>query len=815
MSDEATPHYSMLIDQMTFGLKILFGECGIPKIAWQIDPFGHSTEVALQFADMGYDAVFFGRIDHEDYRQRVDTKTMEHIWRPDTSLGEVGELFTGILFNLYTAPNGFCFDTYCSDEPIMDNPKLHGYNVNERITDFMREVRFWAEAYKTNHVQITMGGDFNYIVASSWFKNMDKLIKYINSKFNDVNVLYSTPACYLKALHAENVTWPVKDNDDFFPYGSDEHTYWTGYFTSRPNLKNLVYRANNVLQAVKQLRVVLDTELEEEETLMNRAMGIAQHHDAVSGTEKQHVSDDYALYLSEGLDASEKIFSAAYKKWLGNDLPVQKFCRMANISQCEKVEGAYRFTVSVYNPLAHPVTHPVRVPVIPGSYKVIGPTGEEIPNELVPIPQEVREIPGRNTNASLELFFYAEDVPALGLMSYHVERFEGGVVPVAERQNLSLPGHNANLTAPLETSQETPEDIEVDNGVLKLIFNISTGQLQFIIRDQETWAFHQNFFHYEGSKGYNFNTYNRASGAYIFRPVKDEVDVVAPYANVSIFRGKHVIEVHQQFGPWVSQIIRLYQGKDHLEFQWLVGPIPVEKWVGKEVITRYKTQLMTGGVLYTDSNGRRLMRRVRNHRTSWNLTLTEPVASNYYPVTSAAVILGNRHQVTVLTDRPQGAASLTDGEIEIMLHRRLLYDDGKGVSEPLDEMQYNKGLVARGTHIVQLSKTYKEAKPRTRAPPANNHSQPHHHRSSPCDTTGPPPTNTARGAERHRIGAVNLVYGPLLTVSRTSLTASEWSKRYRMKYTGMLREPLPLNVHLLTLETMDQQLSAGPLGASV
>ncbi|KAG8285797.1 carbohydrate binding, partial [Homalodisca vitripennis] len=316
MSDEATPHYSMLIDQMTFGLKFLkdtFGECGIPKIAWQIDPFGHSTEVALQFADMGYDAVFFGRIDHEDYRQRVDTKTMEHIWRPDTSLGEVGELFTGILFNLYTAPNGFCFDTYCSDEPIMDNPKLHGYNVNERITDFMREVRFWAEAYKTNHVQITMGGDFNYIVASSWFKNMDKLIKYINSKFNDVNVLYSTPACYLKALHAENVTWPVKDNDDFFPYGSDEHTYWTGYFTSRPNLKNLVYRANNVLQAVKQLRVVLDTELEEEETLMNRAMGIAQHHDAVSGTEKQHVSDDYALYLSEGLDASEKIFSAAYK----------------------------------------------------------------------------------------------------------------------------------------------------------------------------------------------------------------------------------------------------------------------------------------------------------------------------------------------------------------------------------------------------------------------------------------------------------------------------------------------------------------------
>jgi lysosomal alpha-mannosidase len=32
------------------------------------------------------------------------------------------------------------------------------------------------------------------------------------------------------------------------------------------------------------------------------AMGIAQHHDAISGTEKQHVADDYAQRLSEGID---------------------------------------------------------------------------------------------------------------------------------------------------------------------------------------------------------------------------------------------------------------------------------------------------------------------------------------------------------------------------------------------------------------------------------------------------------------------------------------------------------------------------------
>jgi len=34
------------------------------------------------------------------------------------------------------------------------------------------------------------------------------------------------------------------------------------------------------------------------------AMGVAQHHDAVSGTEKQQVADDYAQRLSDGIDSA-------------------------------------------------------------------------------------------------------------------------------------------------------------------------------------------------------------------------------------------------------------------------------------------------------------------------------------------------------------------------------------------------------------------------------------------------------------------------------------------------------------------------------
>lgn len=47
--------------------------------------------------------------------------------------GEAAELFTGVLPNGYGPPPGFCFDILCSDEPIMDDPRLHDYNVDEKV----------------------------------------------------------------------------------------------------------------------------------------------------------------------------------------------------------------------------------------------------------------------------------------------------------------------------------------------------------------------------------------------------------------------------------------------------------------------------------------------------------------------------------------------------------------------------------------------------------------------------------------------------------------------------------------------------------
>ncbi|CAG2204313.1 LAMAN [Mytilus edulis] len=265
MNDEATTHYNAIIDQHALGFEFLrqnFGECGRPRVAWQIDPFGHSREQASLFAQMGFDGLFFGRADYEDIDQRKKTKTMEMMWKGSPkNLGSKADLFSG----------SYLMGTVHHQVSVListDDDRLHDYNVQQKITQFIR----YAQLQQVN-----------------------------GSK---VNVFYSTPSCYLQSLNNASKTWTTKQ-DDFFPYAHRPHSFWTGYFTSRPTLKCYVRQTNNFLQVCKQLDGLAELKDTDNSTfhlnILREALGVAQHHDAVSGTEKQAVAYDYAERLANGV----------------------------------------------------------------------------------------------------------------------------------------------------------------------------------------------------------------------------------------------------------------------------------------------------------------------------------------------------------------------------------------------------------------------------------------------------------------------------------------------------------------------------------
>ena len=129
-----------------------------------------------------------------------------------------------------------------------------------------------------------------------------------------------------------------------------------------------------------------------------------------------------------------------------------------------------------------------------------------------------------------------------------------------------------------------------------------------------------------------------------------------------------------------------------------MGPINVDDQIGKEVIFLIDTDIASKKLFYTDSNGREIMKRERNAcQNSTDFPLSEKVAGNYYPIISRIYIKDNSRQMKLLTDRSQGASSLADGSIEIMVHRRILHDDSCAVDENFNELGSDqKGLIVRG-----------------------------------------------------------------------------------------------------------------------
>ena len=451
----------------------------------------------------------------------MKTKSMEMLWFGQDD-DEDSSLLTGALFHAYSPPPGFCFDSLCKDV-IMDDPRLEDYNWDSKILEFVNYTREQAESYATTNLIMTMGEDFNYGDANMWFKNMDKLRNYFNANHekHGINILYSTPSCYLKALHdSKDQGWPVK-TDDFMPYASDPHAYWSGYFTSRPALKGMIREANSQLQACKQVHALFGGKVGDERLeTAKRAVAVNQHHDAVTGTAKQHVTDDYALRLHNGIQACDDLMMEALSQDTNGGCRLEASCHLLNISQCAFTEQFNdAMSITLYNPTATLTTSPVRLPVADCNikYMVTDHDGRELEYQLVPVPSEVLKIPGRVSKASCELVFIASNLQPLGMTTFRVTKINA-IEKKPEMKAIS-------------------SEFLLSNSHVNVTFN-DKGELHSIgTQDNNIIKLHQDFAFYKGAVGDNMRAENRASGAYIFRPLNQTPETIGQPQSTSVIRG--------------------------------------------------------------------------------------------------------------------------------------------------------------------------------------------------------------------------------------------------------------------------------------
>ena len=315
-----------------------------------------------------------------------------------------------------------------------------------------------------------------------------------------------------------------------------------------------------------------------------------------------------------------------------------------------------------------------------------------IKSEVVEILNETKLIPERSSSANYEIVFKAI-LPPMGFIDYFVNQTKRRF----SKNRLQTP--NASFT--------------IENQYLRLSFdqNGNIAKLENFESSIET-NLKNEFCYYKAKVGNNKDGENQSSGAYIFRP-EDETPTCFQVTNYTVYNGELFNEVHQVYNSWLSQTIRMYDNSTNIEFEWQVGPIFVDDG-GKEVIFKLSSDIESNGFFTTDSNGRQLLKRERDFRKDipdYYLLYGEKVSANYYPINTRIFIsdeLGEKEkrQLTLVTDRSQGASSIEDGSIEIMLHRRLLHDDSLGVDENLDEVGLdNRGLINKGKFYMIFNTT--------------------------------------------------------------------------------------------------------------
>ncbi|XVF57696.1 hypothetical protein PTKIN_Ptkin07bG0002700 [Pterospermum kingtungense] len=715
MHDEAVPHYIDMIDQTTLGHRFIKEEFGItPRIGWQIDPFGHSAVQAyLLGAEVGFDSFFFGRIDYQDRIKRKKEKSLEVIWRGSKSLGSSAQIFAGAFPENYEPPPGFYFEVNDDSPIVQDDINLFDYNVQDRVNDFVAAAIAQANITRTNHIMWTMGTDFKYQYAHTWFRQMDKLIHYVN-KDGRVNALYSTPSIYTDVKHAMRTSWPLK-TEDYFPYADRVNAYWTGYFTSRPALKRYVRLMSGFYLAARQLEFFEGRSDSGPNTdSLADALAIAQHHDGVTGTEKQHVANDYAKRLSIGYTEAEKVVSSSLacladsKSFIGCGDSTTNFqqCPLLNITYCPASEtdlsDGKKLIVVVYNSLGWKREDVIRFPVVNEDVIVHDSEGRKVESQLLPLVDAyvdirnyyVRAYLGSTPNAVPKYWLaFTVSVPPFGFSTY--------TISTSKR-----PGTGSTKSSMYKFQWGEKQAVEVGQGNLKLNFSAPQGNFINYVnsRNLVEESVEQSFSFYTGYNGTNDKKPQNA-GAYIFRP--NGTYLIKPeQTSLTVIQGLLIHEVHQQINPWIFQTSRLYKEKEHVEVEFIVGPVPIDDGFGKEIATQITTSLENSKTFYTDSNGRDFIKRIRDFRTDWDLEVNQPVAGNYYPINLGIYMQDSKKEFSVLVDRSLGGSSLVDGQIELMLHRRLLLDDSRGVAEALNEtvcvLDDCRGLAVQGKYYYRI-----------------------------------------------------------------------------------------------------------------
>ncbi|XP_022250816.1 alpha-mannosidase 2-like [Limulus polyphemus] len=590
-------------------------------------------------------------------------------------------------------------------------------NIQEKAELLIGQYGRLGSLFPHNVALVLLGDDFRFNHEVEWdqqYKNYKNLFDFINAnKDYNVDIKFGTLGEYFQEVHRRMRT---VNNDktpsllgDFFPYGdvySDGRpSYWTGYFTTRPFWKKFCRELESWLRSAEILyslarAVVMQKgnnqflELLDQSykhlSIARQALGLFQHHDAITGTAKHRVMNDYGQKLFKGFRGTKDVISTSAKILLFQNLtssqdPSAQFMsktpnlipddkRLSYDSLPEKVvlpiSGPEGRKVVIFNSLPVYKQEVVRILIKTPHVRVVNHSNIEVPSQVNPIWNSSAEI----TDKVFQLIFLADLFP-LSLSTFIIFPQEKTKNKYTE-PSVSVfinDAFGSSLQNSLFKFQPTQKDnITLKSPYLAATFSKYTGLLKSLYLSS------QDIVRSVKLKFLYYNSEEFRSGAYLFQPspINPILNMSDRFPVIRLVQGHLVSELTTTYPNTVAITFRIYHVKGPLgagleiETNFDLSKL---KLYNLELFMRLESDLASGNIFYTDSNGFQMTKRIRRDHI--------PLEANFYPISTATYIEDSRVRLSLLTSSAHGCTSSQNGWLEIVLDRRLGYDDNRGLGE--------------------------------------------------------------------------------------------------------------------------------------
>lgn len=728
MPDEAGAHYFAIIDQLIEGHEWLEKNLGVkPRSGWAIDPFGHSPTMAYLLKRAGFSHMLIQRIHYAVKKHFAMHKTLEFFWRQNWDLGSVTDMFCHMMpFYSYDIPHT------CGPDPKIccqfDFKRLPGGrfgcpwgvppetiypgNVQNRAEMLLDQYRKKSKLYRTTVLLAPLGDDFRYVERTEWdhqFKNYQLLFDYMNSQPQyNVKIQFGTLSDYFDALDKEETTsktnsqsmFPVVSGD-FFTYADRDDHYWSGYFTSRPFYKRMDrileshLRAAEILyyfalrQAQKyKISAFLSSSYYTSLIEARRNVGLFQHHDAITGTAKDWVVVDYGTRLFHSLMNLNKIIGHSVLLLILKDKSLYEsysFDTLLEMDLQQKSQSSLPYTkiiklsaepryIVVYNPLEQERNSMVSVCVSSPKVQLSSASGKPVEIQMSAVWDTANTI----SQTAYEISFLAR-MPPLGLKVYTISESTASNPHLAEYVLYNGNIENKGIFN-MKSIKTAEEDITLENSFIKLRFGQS-GLMEEII-NKEDGKRHEVKVQFSW---YGTTSKKDKSGAYLFLPdgeAKPYVYTILPLVRVQ--RGKFYSDVTCYFDH-VTHRTRLYNihGIEGQSVE-VSNIVDIRKEHNREIAMRIYSNINSQNRFYTDLNGYQIQPRMTMSKL--------PLQANVYPMTTMAYIQDAEHRLTLLSAQSLGVSSLKSGLIEVIMDRRLMQDDNRGLEQGVHDNKITANL---------------------------------------------------------------------------------------------------------------------------